>query len=310
MGASLVETYLDRCRTVAAQGKGWRIAAVWVRALADSVLNGIAERLRPGVRWRRAGNWGRDTELAVRRLKRAPAFSLAMLGTLIVGLGGFAVVLTVIDKTLIEPLPYERPHDLYFVWRDLSTITDVKRGWVGGPDVADLGKAGGPIAGSVGLRLDRRTFADTRAGDGNPEELSVMISSPNLFDLLGTRPILGRAFAPNEVGDDRPPVVVLGYDVWQRRFGGDRGVVGAQVKLNGTVFTVIGVMGRDFHFVRHASLGSPESADVYITFPYAVAQMNPGHGAFAALIRARPGASASQVRGRIPEPLSVETAVG
>jgi putative ABC transport system permease protein len=61
------------------------------------------------------------------------------------------------------------------------------------------------------------------------------------------------------------------------------------------VFTVIGVMGRDFHFVRHASLGSPESADVYITFPYAVAQMNPGHGAFAALIRARPGASASQV---------------
>jgi len=185
MGASLVETYLDRCRTVAAQSKGWRIAAVWVRALADSVLNGIAERLRPGVRWRRAGNWGRDTELAVRRLKRAPAFSLAMLGTLIVGLGGFAVVLTVIDKTLIEPLPYERPHDLYFVWRDLSTITDIKRGWVGGPDVADLGKAGGPIVGSVGLRLDRRTFADTRSGDGNPEELSVMISSPNLSSASG-----------------------------------------------------------------------------------------------------------------------------
>ena len=174
---------------------------MWLGALIDSVRNGIGERLRPGVRWRRAGNWGRDAEIAVRRLKRAPAFSLAMLGTLIVGLGAFAVVLTVIDKTLIEPLPYERPNDLYFVWRDLSTITDIKRGWVGGPDVADLGKAGGPIAGAVGLRVDRRTLADPRAADGNPEEVSFMISSPNLFDVLGARPILGRGFAPGEVGE-------------------------------------------------------------------------------------------------------------
>src|SRR6185503_9110919 len=97
MGASLVETYLDRCRTVA-ERRRLGVAAVWLRALVDSVRNGVGERIRPGVRWRRAGNWGRDAEIAVRRIKRAPAFSLAMLGTLVVGLGAFAVVLTVIDK--------------------------------------------------------------------------------------------------------------------------------------------------------------------------------------------------------------------
>ena len=90
-------------------------------------------------------------------------------------------------------------------------------------------------------------------------------------------------------------MIVLGYDLWQRRFAGDRGVIGARVRVNSTLFTVIGVMGRDFHFVRHTSLGAPESADAYITFPYDVASMPPGQGAFAALIRARPGASASQV---------------
>ena len=296
MGAAVVEAYLDRCRNAVARAGTAGLAAIWFRALIDSIRNGVGEHLRPGVPWRRAGNWGRDAELAVRRLVRAPAFSLAMIGTLTVGLGAFAVVLTVIDKTLIEPLPYERPNDLYFVWRDYSAFFDLKRGWLGGPDVADLGKAGGPILGAVGIRRGRRTLADARGGDGNPEEVNVMVSSPNLFDLLGVRPMIGRGFAPNEVGPSRSPVIVLGYDLWQRRFAGDRAVVGTGVRVNGELFTVIGVMGRDFHFVRHTSLGAPESAEAYVTFDTDLATMNPSSGAFSGLIRARPGASPAQVR--------------
>jgi putative ABC transport system permease protein len=295
MGGALVEAYLDRCRTAVARGGTSGLVAVCLRALVDSVRNGVGERLRPAVRWRRAGNWGRDTELAVRRLRRAPAFSLAMIGTLMVGLGAFAVVLTVIDKTLIEPLPYERPSDLYFVWRDYSAFFDLKRGWLGGPDVADLAKAGGPIAGAVGIRTARRTLSDARAGEGNPEEVNVMMSSANLFDLLGVHPIIGRGFAPTEVGPNRSPVIVLGYDLWQRRFAGERGVIGTPVRVNGEQYTVIGVMGRAFQFVRHTSLGAPEHADAYITFATNLATMNPGGGSFSGLIRARPGTSPAQV---------------
>lgn len=294
MGEAFVEAYRDRHQAARARGAA-AVALVGMRALVDSLLNGVGERLRPSVAWRRAGNWGRDAELALRRLVRAPAFSFAMIGTLVVGLGAFGVVFTVVKKILIEPLPYARPNDLYYVWRDYGPMLDLKRGWLGGPDVAALGKVGGPILASVGLRRDRRTIADPRATDGDPEEIDVMVSSPNLFDVLGVRPLLGRGFAATEAGTGRAPVLVLGYDLWQRRFDGKRDVLGTTAKINGEVFTVIGVMPRDFHFVRHTSLGAPEPADAYITFAYSLAESSPKAGAFAGLIRARPDASPEKV---------------
>ncbi|HEY4219166.1 MAG TPA: ADOP family duplicated permease [Gemmatimonadaceae bacterium] len=294
MGDAFVEAYHDRCRAAAERGRG-ALAAVWLRALVDSLWNGVGERLRPAVAWRRSGNWGRDMELAARRIRRSPVFALSVIGTLTIGLGAFAVVTAVIDKVLIQPLPYHRPNDLYFVWRDYTAWFDLKRGWVGGPDVAALDTAGGPIAGAVGLRLDQRTLSTNAASAGNPELIPVMISTPKLFDLLGVRPLLGRTFAPSEGGENRAPVIVLGYDLWQRRFGGDRSIVGSDVRLNNTPYKVIGVMDEGFHFVRHSSLGAPERADAFITFAYSLAGQSPRSGAFAALVRARPGASPQQI---------------
>jgi putative ABC transport system permease protein len=295
MGEAFIEAYLDRRKTARERGGSLGVARVWLRALGDSLWNGLGERVNPAVAWRRAGNWGRDAELAVRRIKRAPAFSLAMIGTLVVGLGAFGIVFTVVEKILIEPLPYARPNDLYFVWRDYGKIIDMKRGWLGGPDVVELGKAGGPIEPSVGLRRDRRTISDPRAAAGNPEEAAIMVSSPNLFDVLGARPLLGRTFPPTAVADGRAPVMGIGYDLWQRRFGGDRNVLGAPLKVNDETFTIIGVMPRDFHFVRHSSLGAPEGADAYTTFAYSLADRSPNSGAFAGLIRARPGSTPERV---------------
>jgi len=295
MGEALVEAYRDRCRKAAARGGAAALTGIWFRALVDSLRNGLGERARPGITWRRTGDWGRDAELAMRRLVRAPAFTLSMLGTLTVGLGAFAVVYAVVDQILLEPLPYRRPNDLYFAWRDYTTLFDLKRGWVAGPDITALRDAGGPIQAVVGLRRDRRTLADVRAGEGEPEEIATMISSPNLFDVLGVRPRLGRGFAADEVGPNRPGVMVLGYDLWQRRFAGARTVIGTDVRLDGEVFRVIGVMPRDFQFVRHTSLGPPEAADAYITFAYDLAARSPTQGAFSVLVRARPGSTPDAV---------------
>ena len=295
MGDAMVDAYRDRFRSARDRGGRLAMAGVWLSALADSVRNGIGERLRPTVGWRRRGNWGRDAERAWRRLVRAPAFSLAMLGTLSVGLGAFAVVYTVVEKVLVAPLEYERPQDLYFVWRDLSAIVDMKRGWTAGPDVAALDSVGGPIAGAAALRRDLRTVTGSGAFDGEPEEVPVMISTPNLFELLGVRPHLGRTFRADEVGEGRPGVIVLGWGLWQRRFGGDPAVIGREVRLDTEPFRVVGVMPRDFRFVRHSSISTPEAADAYITFAYDIAAMSPKAGAFAALVRARPGASPQAV---------------
>ena len=293
MGDAVVETYRDRCRAAVRDGGVPALAGVWLRALADSARNGLGERVRPGVAWRRGGNWGRDTERAIRRLVRAPLFTLSMLATLTVGLGAFAVVYAVVQKVLLAPLPYERPGDLYFVWRDLSAVVDLKRGYLGGTDVAAMKGAGGAIQDAAGMLRQQRTLSRAGAGAGDvaPEEVTVLVTSPNLFPLLGVRPLLGRGFAADEVGPGRPPVVVLGHDLWQGRFGGDRAVVGTDVLLNGEPHRVIGVMGPDFRFLRPMGLGAPLPSDAYVTHSVNLAETDPGNGEYAGLLRARAGTS-------------------
>lgn len=292
MGTAVVETYRDRAREALNRGGILRLAALWVRALADSVRNGAGERARPAVRWRRSGNWGRDAELATRRLLRAPALVLAVVGTLGLGLGLFAVVYTVVHKVLIESLPYKDADNLYFVWRDYRAYFDLGRGWLGGTDVAELQKTGGVIEDAAGLLRQLTTFAAREGADAT--EISIIVTSPNLFDLLGVQPVLGRGFAKEEVGPKRPPVIVLTHELWQRT-GADRAILGATVRLNGEPFTVIGVLPPNFGFVRNASLGPPQRADAYTTLNVNLAETNPGAGSYAGLVRARRGTSPQAV---------------
>lgn len=292
MGMAMVEAYRDRSRRAVRRGGLAALAGVWLQGLGDSVRNGVGERLQPGIGWRRRGNWGRDAERAMRRLARAPVFTLAMVGTLTVGLGAFAMVYAVVQKVLLAPMPYERPDDLYFVWRNYTWF-DLERGWLGGTDVAALDTAGGPIVNAVGL--DQGTATLGGAAGSEPREISVMISEPDLFAVLGVAPILGRGFAADETGPGRPAVVVLGHDLWREQFGADPAVVGSEVRLNDEPYTVIGVMGRDFGFARHSSLGPPEAADAYVTFDEHLAETNPGAGSYAGLVRATPGAAPEAV---------------
>jgi predicted permease len=293
MGDAIVNAYRERCHTALVTRGRFALMRVWLRALWDSVRNGLGERMRPAVSWRRNGSWGRDTEIALRRLVRAPMFLAAIVGTLTVGLGAFAVVYAVVQKVLLAPMAYERPDDLYFVWRDYGKVFDLKRGWLAGTDVAELQKAGGVIEGAAAL-LRQQPLLSMREG-ADPLEVTVTATSPNLFDLLGVRPAMGRGFSRDEVGPTRSPVIVLTHGLWNR-LGGDRDIVGKIVWLTGQPFTVIGVMPRDFQFVRHASLGRPEQpADAYTTFAINLAETNPQGGQFGALIRARRGTPPEQV---------------
>jgi hypothetical protein len=180
VGEALLETYHDRCHAAVRDGGLGALAGVWLHALTDSTRNGLGERMRPAVGWRRSGNWGRETERAARRLARAPLFTLSMLATLAVGLGAFAMVATVVHKVLLAPLPYERPDDLYFVWRDYGTVIDLKRGHLAGTDVAALAAAGGVLEGAAGLDQGQRTLTGAGAGSGDaaPEQVTVLFTPP------------------------------------------------------------------------------------------------------------------------------------
>ena len=232
-------------------------------------------------------------EIAWRRLVRAPMFMLAMVGTLTVGLGAFAAVYAVVHKVLLAPMRYEQPDDLYFVWRDYGRIFDLKRGWLAGTDVAELQKSGGLIQEAAAL-LREPALLSMREG-ADPIEIATTVTTPNLFDLLGVRPAMGRGFTRDEVGPERAPVIVLTHALWNR-LGADRSILGKTVWVTGEPFTVIGIMPRDFQFVRHASLGQPEPpADAYVTFATNLAETNPFGGQYGALIRARRGTPAEQV---------------
>jgi putative ABC transport system permease protein len=293
MGEALVETYLHRSREES-------LALIWFAALWDSLRNGLGERLRPAVAWRRTGDWGRDMELVSRRLRKKPMFVIAVLMTLTVGLGTFGVVYTAVDKILLEPLPYKDPGDLYLVLERARNARNGGSPVLPGTVIANLQSAGGVIESAVGLEFTPLTLP--AATDRDAVRITALMTSPNLFELLGVRPALGRGFLPNETGTDSPNVIVLSDALW-KRFGGKPAIVGSEIKIEEMPFTVIGIMAADFYF------GSSQSAapDAYIPLYKNLAAERPYIHDYRGLIRARRGTSSEVIRqaveavGRIDE---------
>jgi putative ABC transport system permease protein len=287
VGDAVVEAYADRAREAVERGGVPRLARVWISALVDSVRNGLAERVRPAVSWKRSGNWGRDMELVGRRLRKQPLFVAAVVGTLTVGLGTFAVVYTAADKILIEPLPYRYPNDLYKVWTDIPRI-DVRGGTVSGPQVVEIQRAGGVIEDAAGVVCGNGAIPATDGRDAY--HINMMVASGNLFDLLGARPALGRGFRPAEGGLGRPTAIVLSDGMW-RRLGANPGILGTPLRIGPDTHTVVGVMAPDFTFACSAT----QTPDVYVPFTVDLAKQPPTNYPFQTLIRARRGASPEAV---------------
>ena len=293
MGDAVVETYRDRARAALRRSGLVGLAMVWMRALADSVRNGPSERVRPAVGWRRNGNWGRDIETATRRLLRARTFAIVTVCTLTVGLAMVAVVYTIVNKILLEPMPYRDPSSLYYVWRDYGPIVDLKRGFVAGPDMAVLRESTAVVEGVAALQPMLGGIFALREGS-DPTEIAVTVATPNIFDLLGVTPMLGRGFTASEGGPGKPNLIVLTHALWNK-LGADPALVGAQVRLQGNAYTVIGVLPPSFSFVRNESLRAPQRVDAFVTFGLSLDNQSKDAGNFSAILRARPGASRAAV---------------
>ena len=292
MGDGVVEAYMDRaCDAVRTGGPG-RLATLWVRALVDSLHNGVSERVRPATSWRRGGNWGRDAEMVTRRLMRAPAFAVATVGTLTIGLGMFAVVYMATQKILIDPMPYKNSGDLYYVWRDYGPIVDMQRGALGGTDIAELQKAGGVIEDAAGVQRFLGGVFSLREG-GDAMEIAVTRTSPNLFDMLGVEPALGRGFAPDEIGKAREQVIVLttacGIGSGPTPASSDRKCGCSRGRLPSSACCRPSSCSCETSLPGRRSLWRR-----IIPLPVHLAQSN-AHGEYSAVIRARHGASPEQV---------------
>jgi putative ABC transport system permease protein len=207
---------------------------------AVAIEMGKVDTVKEEVRAVRAGagleSLGRDLALAVRQLRRAPAFAATVVATLALAMGANAAVFSVIRAVLLAPPPYHEPDRLMVIWSNLD-LAGYRRAPLSGPELLDL-------------REHARGFQDVGAiwtttaqisGEGEPEQLRVGLVTANFLSLLGVEPRLGRNFEPAEEGQGAPKVVILSDALWRRRFGADPRVVGRTVRMDGGGVTVIGV---------------------------------------------------------------------
>ncbi len=205
-----------------------------------------------------------DIRYGTRRLTHAPGFTAAAVLTLALGIGATSSIFTLVRAVLLDALPYSDSERLVLV-RGLMT-REAPEDWpISWLDMEDLRAQQKVFSGLAAVGDD---VAFNLGSGEEPEHVRGEMVSAGYFDLLGIRPVAGRAFRP---GEDRPPgearVVILGYDLWQRLFGGDPAAVGLAVRLNEEPYTIVGVMPRGFH-------GLTDEAEVWL--PAGVAQSTLG----------------------------------
>jgi predicted permease len=181
-----------------------------------------------------------DTRYAIRTLRRAPLFTVAATLTLAIGIGINTAMFAVVFGVLIRPLPYADADRLYVMFQ---TSGRAGRTRVTPLDFVDLQAQvrSMRVAAVVGNGF---TFTD----HGDPELAIGHLVSREFFDLLGSRPALGHTFGTGDEAAGNNDLIVLSHGFWQRRFGGDPGIVGRTVTANNRPFTVLGVMKPDFSY--------------------------------------------------------------
>lgn len=186
------------------------------------------------------GDLGQDLRYGLRMLMRSPSFTTIAVLALALGIGANSAIFSVVNTVLLRPLPYKNPDALMMLWEEATHLGFPQNT----PSPAEFGDWRDQNTVFEGMAaMAQNNFNLTGAGE--PERFDGRRVSANLFALLGVEPQLGRAFRPEE---DQPGtrVVVLGYGMWQRRFGGDASIIGRALTLNGESYTVIGVMPRSF----------------------------------------------------------------
>jgi putative ABC transport system permease protein len=211
----------------------------------------------------------RDIRHAVRNLTKRPAFTVIVLLVLALGIGANTAIFTVVNAVLLQPLPYPEPNRLMRVFA-AAAGEDVREtgGTVFAPDFVEW-RAQCHTCEHLGT-YTLPWPSNLSGGAAEPDRVRVARVSNDLFATLGIQPLLGRTFAPEEAarpviseGDGDAPhtntSVVLGYSLWQKRFGADQAVLGKTVKIEGDNCTIVGVMPAGFKFPAEADAWLPVS---------------------------------------------------
>ncbi|HWF89692.1 MAG TPA: ABC transporter permease, partial [Pyrinomonadaceae bacterium] len=216
-----------------------------------------------------------DIRFGFRILLKQPGFTLVAVITLALGIGANTAIFSLVNSILLRPLPFREPDRLVRMLQASPKL--------------GLSSWGVSQADFAAYREQNRTFesiaiyntaATNLTGAGEPERLPIATVTADFFKVFGVSPLLGRTFVEGEDVKGKNQVCVISHAFWQRRFGGDPGVVGRTLSLNNTPTQIVGVMPAEFKFPRYEiDLWTPLAFDAKRTAPYffaVVGRLKPG----------------------------------
>ncbi len=232
----------------------WR-AALEAFGDADAVAAECVDNVRSSHPHLRQGVFSisQDVRYAVRTLLKSPGFTVVAVLTLALGIGANSAIFSVVSGVLLQPLPYDNPEELVAIhsrWTPESGY-DWPKYPVGSPEYFDYVNQNRTMQHVAAVSTEALTIT---AGTGDPELVTGGLVSSSMFSVLGTPPLLGRTLLAADDGAEPQPVFVLGYELWQRRFGGDSSVigqpldVGLEVEEYANAGLIVGVMPEGFAF--------------------------------------------------------------
>ncbi|HEY9419894.1 MAG TPA: ABC transporter permease [Thermoanaerobaculia bacterium] len=193
---------------------------------------------------------------AARVLVRTPGFTIVAVLTLALGIGANTAIFSVVNGLLLRPLPFAEPDELVQLQRGYPNGTSPSVAipkflyWRERADVFESVAAYDTLGSGFNI-----------TGNGAPERITGSRVSREFLTVFGVRPEIGRDFVPEEDRPGAPKVVMLSHDLWKRRFGGERSIVGKAVRLNDEGYTVVGVLPASFRFPANAELWTPVGID-------------------------------------------------
>ncbi len=239
-----------------------------------------------------------DLKYGLRTLTRSPGFAIVAILTLALGIGASTAVFSIVNAVLLKPLPYPNAARIVFPWRQ-------------SPPGIDLGYNEIPWGATSfqDFERDAKTFEAVGAfeaagfnltGTGDPVRVDGVRASAGFFRTMGVAPVLGRTFLDEEDHAGRDHEVVLGYGLWQRKFGGDPNVVGRTLELNGESYAVVGVMPSGFAFPRGEEMpGSfqfPRLPEMWVPAITDISKDPTAPDELAVIALLKPGVSGSQAQ--------------
>jgi predicted permease len=236
-----------------------------------------------------------DLRYGARVLARTPGFSVAAVLSLAIGIGANTAIFSVTNSLLLRPLPYRDADRLAILW-NRSPGLNIAQDWFSTAQYFDIRASQGSYE-DLAIAIGRT--ANLPGGNGEPERVGTILMSSSLLPMLGAHPLLGRLFTTAEDTPGQGSAAILMHSTWQRRFGGDPGVVGKSITLNGALHVIAGVLPPTFTLPHEdlPTLYGAEFGEILLPLPLpSGASTNRTHEDYNIVAKLKQGVSVQQAQ--------------